>query len=217
MSEWGSDGLESVTPRTACRPPLVYRVPPAVCDQERFNPRMVPWDHFQEVSLKYIHIYWRLCQGGGGGRMPREILWLSQRIKIQRLCPSTISVLNTFLYCVWDACWYFLCATTLWKWKRKQLEWCYVQHFCFLLTAHNSRKLSFIKAVLMNIYIWTWGTIFCLNHLNFPFPLIDEEKQTSAHLLVLFVFSLTSLQHQPFVFTVVFLKWDSKKQFLLSL
>lgn len=156
MSEWGSDGLESVTPRTACRPPLVYRVPPAVCDQERFNPRMVPWDHFQEVSLKYIHIYWRLCQGGGEGRMPREILWLSQRLKIERLCHSTIYVLNTFLYCVWDACWYFLCATTLWKWKRKQLEWWYVQHFCFFLTAHNSRKLSFIKAVLMNIYIYIY-------------------------------------------------------------
>lgn len=49
------DGLESVVTRTACCFPLVHRVPAPVCDHEWYSPRMVSWDHFQEVSSKKMY------------------------------------------------------------------------------------------------------------------------------------------------------------------
>lgn len=95
------DGLESVITSTAHCPPLVYRVAPAVRDQEWCDPGVVPWDHFQEVSSEPSIAVCDLYQGKQWRKNAERhafIVAVNQDKEVVSL--HAVMVLNGFLYYV---------------------------------------------------------------------------------------------------------------------
>lgn len=93
------DGLESVVTRTACCFPLVHRVPAPVCDHEWYSPRMVSWDHFQEVSSKKYITVCHLWQGRQWRRnVERRALIIVQYQDNKVVSQHAVIVWNKLLY-----------------------------------------------------------------------------------------------------------------------
>lgn len=91
--------MESVIASTAHCPPLVFRVAPAVRDQEWCDPGVVPWDHFQEVrsepSIAVCDLY---CGEQWRKNAERHALIVADNQDKEVVSLHAVMVLNSFVF-----------------------------------------------------------------------------------------------------------------------